>query len=996
LSSNQSMNLLPQHRELIDRSAISEDVARARGYRSVSTKSELHQLGFSPRQCRIPALLIPVWNAAGEIANYQIRPDEPRVNERGKAVKYETPKNSRMILDVPPPARAWIGDPKRPLFITEGIRKADAAVSIGLCCVDLLGVWNWRGTNEHGGKVALPDWEYIALSDRQVYICFDSDAATKPEVCEAMARLKSFLEQRKATVDIIRLPVGEGGAKVGLDDFLVAGHGIHDLLSLVSHDLPRLYVENTPPEDRYRETPTGLVWMKQSADGSTVVPMTNFTARIVAEVICDDGAERTSAFEIEAILDSRTARFTVPAGRYSNLNWAMENLGPAAVVYPGVTLRDHARTAIQLLSGDVPTRRIFAHTGWRKIDGRWAYLHAGGAVGEEGPVPGVEVALGESLPQYELPEPPSGSELVDAVLASLGFLNVAPSTVTVPLYAAIWTAVIASPDFSIHISGPTGAGKSELAALVQQHWGAGMDARHLPGSWSSTANALEHLAFAAKDAVLVVDDFVPLGTAGDVDRLHREADRLLRAQGNRSGRRRMSPDASLKPVRAPRGLIVSTGEDTPKGQSLRARMVIVEMEPNSVDWDLFSICRQDAAEGLYAKTMSGFLKWLAPRYEEVASEIRQSTAALRKSTGLGTKHKRTPDNIGKLKQGLRLFFSFARDVGALSEDDASTLEQTCILALDELACSQSQQQAASDPVRRFVELLRAAIACGYAYVADGEGERPANCAAWGWRRVGADSEDKWQPQGAKVGWLCGDDLYLEPQASFAAAQRMAREQGDHLPLSAKTLHKKMQQHKLLLSTEARRNTLTVRRTLEGIRRNVLHVHAGSIMPPETAQTDQIAQSEIISEQDERQIGQFAGQVRSSIELETDQWNRPAAPNLNVQESTVDGLGSLGSFSEYSSNRAQAERVIAEAIRQELEHRGIPQDIGGGIRITDADRFAHSYARDLLSDSQTLSQLAREWLSRTGFDVDALIELAKAGSTGRAVSNATQNGVSAKR
>ncbi len=30
------------------------------------------------------------------------------------------------------------------LFITEGARKADAAVSKSLCCVDLLGVWNWR------------------------------------------------------------------------------------------------------------------------------------------------------------------------------------------------------------------------------------------------------------------------------------------------------------------------------------------------------------------------------------------------------------------------------------------------------------------------------------------------------------------------------------------------------------------------------------------------------------------------------------------------------------------------------------------------------------------------------------------------------------------------------------------------------------------------------------------------------------------------------------
>ena len=48
------------------------------------------------------------------------------------------------------------------------------AVSQGLCCIALLGVWNWRGTDEHGGKAALPDWDSIALNDRPGYIVFDS------------------------------------------------------------------------------------------------------------------------------------------------------------------------------------------------------------------------------------------------------------------------------------------------------------------------------------------------------------------------------------------------------------------------------------------------------------------------------------------------------------------------------------------------------------------------------------------------------------------------------------------------------------------------------------------------------------------------------------------------------------------------------------------------------------------------------------------------------
>jgi hypothetical protein len=189
--------LLPQHVDLIEKSAIAPKIAKARGYRSVISQADLERLGFSSGQRLAPGLLVPVWNVAGVVATYQFRPDEPRIRD-GKPAKYETPAGTRMILDVPPLARVWLGDPKRPLFITEGARKADAAVSKDLCCIDLLGVWNWRGRNADGGKVALPDWESIALNKREVFIVFDSDVMQKRAVYTALGRLKAFLESRGA------------------------------------------------------------------------------------------------------------------------------------------------------------------------------------------------------------------------------------------------------------------------------------------------------------------------------------------------------------------------------------------------------------------------------------------------------------------------------------------------------------------------------------------------------------------------------------------------------------------------------------------------------------------------------------------------------------------------------------------------------------------------------------------------------------------------------
>lgn len=183
------------HRAMIKASSISDDVQRERGYHTLSLKRDVAALGFSAGQCRVPCLVLPIWNVYGQRAGQQIRPDKPRLR-KGKPVKYDQPAGVRMVIDVPPRARPWIGDPSKPLFITEGIRKADSAVSRGLCCIALLGVWNWRGTNEHGGKVALADWDAIALNDREVFIVFDSDVMEKLPVYNALCRLKSFLESR--------------------------------------------------------------------------------------------------------------------------------------------------------------------------------------------------------------------------------------------------------------------------------------------------------------------------------------------------------------------------------------------------------------------------------------------------------------------------------------------------------------------------------------------------------------------------------------------------------------------------------------------------------------------------------------------------------------------------------------------------------------------------------------------------------------------------------
>lgn len=843
LASQSRGNLLPQHEALIEASGISPEVTQARGYRSIEQKAELRRLGFGDQQCRVPALLIPVRGVSGEIVNYQIRPDLPRVGKNGKAVKYETPRETKMCLDVPPVVRQWIGDPSRPLVITEGVRKADSAASRGLCCIALLGVWNWRGTNRQGGGTALADWESIALKGRQTYICFDSDVMLKPAVHGAMARLKAFLEQRGAQVALIYLPPGEAGAKVGLDDFLVAGHTVADLLALASPDLCPVAVE-TERASEYQITEAGIVWQRETQQGLSETVLCNFSAIISTEIFLDDGVEPSRHYEIATCLKGREECCSIPAAQFAGMNWVTEKIGAEAIIAPGSSIRDRCRHAIQVLSGQVERKRVYVHSGWRKTDDEWVYLHNGGAIGATGTKPGIEVRLREELSPFVLPEPPEGEELAVAVRTSLKLLNLTPGhdEIVFPLFASIFAPVTLQVDFGLQLVGPTGEGKTELAAQAQQHYGAGFNSRRLPGSWLSTGNALEDLAFVAKDALLVIDDLAPVGSAQDVSRLHRDANRIFRAQGNRQGRGRMRSDGSIRAQRPPRGLLLSTGEDVVRGQSGQARTLIIELSHGDLCWSLLTQLQRRAAEGVYTQTMAGYVRYLAPRYEQIQANSRAEIVRLREAATQSGQHRRSPEIIAQLFYALQNFLAFAADCQAISSAQRTQLEERAWAALGQAAAKQVAHQQASDPVLLFLESLQAAIIRGEAFLAGMDGETPIdNPAAWGWRRAGTGENlrQDWQPRGGCIGWIDGDNLYLDSAASFAAAQKLASTGGETIPISRYTLARQLQKRNLLRSVEP--GNLQVRREILGKRRRVLHLHIDALSsdkPVPSVQRDQ--------------------------------------------------------------------------------------------------------------------------------------------------------------
>lgn len=240
-----SGSLRPEHRrELEDGSGITAEHIDARGYTSVTNPRSLPDV-FTGPQRTLHGLLIPIRDATGAVASWQLKPDEPRTNpESGKPIKYETATGSRTCIDVPPAVLPLLRNAEVPLWITEGAKKVDSALSHGIpCIIGLLGVDAWSSQG-----MALPDWKEIALRGRRVNIAYDSDVMTKTSVRGALERLSQYLDMQGADVRYVLMPDLPDGSKCGLDDWFVSGGTVLQLEEAHTVDvLPGSVMDWEPP-----------------------------------------------------------------------------------------------------------------------------------------------------------------------------------------------------------------------------------------------------------------------------------------------------------------------------------------------------------------------------------------------------------------------------------------------------------------------------------------------------------------------------------------------------------------------------------------------------------------------------------------------------------------------------------------------------------------------------------------------------------------------------
>lgn len=264
-----------------------------------------------------------------------------------------------------------------------------------------------------------------------------------------------------------------------------------------------------------------------------------------------------------------------------------------------------------------PTIQLLDASGWhRRDDGGWMYangseLHGGRGVRMD---PTSTTAKTRSTRRGDLSE---WRERAHDLLTTPGLVFAVGTSLAGPLLSRLDRG-----SFMVNLCGNSSAGKTTALRLAASLWG---DTRDILRSWDSTRNALEGLAAASNDSVLVLDElqrFLSSGATGA------ELSRAVHTIAGTTGRARMTRTAQMRAVRQWRCASLSTSEAPLRdlvgssfrgGDGVRAVDLEVKMGELTVDaahaHDLDELARTHA--GVVANS---FVAWLSRQADNVLED----------------------------------------------------------------------------------------------------------------------------------------------------------------------------------------------------------------------------------------------------------------------------------------------------------------------------------------------------------------------------------------
>ena len=691
----------------------------------------------------------------------------------------------------------------RTIYVVEGEKDADTMARLGMIAT----------TNPGGGGEG--QWkdghtEHLKGA-KEVIILPDNDETGEGHGAEVFRKLSKVIER----VYIVRLKDGYPDLKKK-GDFTDLTEAVGDARAVeILRELEAIARENLwqKAQRAYANIPGyGIDHGRicQLIEGEPK-QLCNFVALPTEIVEIDDGVTVEKSMRVAGwnVRGRQLPTLLVPLNKFRSMDWALERWDVEANIMPGNTVKDKLRWVMTEAGFKVAERKtIYSHCGWRRIGGRWAYIHQGGCIGAEG----VEVDMGNNLGNYTLANLPENVTAEDAAITSYSLTTNLPASISVPMLGVTYLAplvefldqVLCPPSFITALIGQQGTHKTGVAALFLNHFGR-FGIRGMPANFTSTKNAIRNSAFAAKDTMLVIDDYFPASSLQERKRMEDIMQTLSRAFGDKAVRGRLNADLSAQAAKPARGLAVITGETVPDvGASGQARMYMINFDKSSYSYtDDMAKLWKDAEDGVLRLAMAKYIEWLLPQAEDLPAMMRDMFSDYRRKAhqmiaGAAT-NDRADDSVAHIMIGLTMMARWMASLGLMADEAVeATLAEWWSDVIGNVKLQGTEGRDES-PTAMFMTAVQEMLISGAISVVD----------------ITPGSEVKNPDKQTNVGFIDGTNYYFLPDKIMGWVVDFYRRQDRLFPLSKNALFKIMREDGIIEQWDEKGNRSTRQKNING-------------------------------------------------------------------------------------------------------------------------------------------------------------------------------------
>lgn len=475
---------------------------------------------------------------------------------------------------------------------------------------------------------------------------------------------------------------------------------------------------------------------------------------------------------------------TVAADEFDKLAWLdRQELAeiPQVLAATGQTARGDIATSIRLGSDRFPTIPAYSRLGWHCRDGRWLYVHGGGAWTKDG---ALDVPVyGNGLGVFTMAAPPedetAGRRAFDALWQLFGMT---PDKFAAVEIGAVFRAAMGRPSGSCTYVAVNRSGKSGHMAFVTQCWAPSVRWNTLPfnaGKAFATPAYVEYVHHTFGDMFVGWDDMAPSGSARERADYF---DLFARSLFNGASKGRMGIKDGKIVARdrlRPRAFGGLSAEDVTAVESAQNRTHLLQLSRGEFDPKAFAAADENGGPSDRSALMSAFVMWWAAKMPAHAyvSELEHRFAA--DLTAATEAPGRYVESSADKAAGLFCGLEFALSRGWVSEDRARELWERGWSGLCESLRAQVDANSGQSMADRIRDAILDGLAVADVHVLDVHGGMPGQGQALGWRGEYA--------QGPGVGWTDGKRLYLLPSAASPYVIQKSADSGAPIEITARAM-----------------------------------------------------------------------------------------------------------------------------------------------------------------------------------------------------------------